>query len=363
MEIGAIVDRPPSFAADEMAIAGVFISIDIDGSIFVERGYVRPEDEPVSASDPDASSNNDRDDASESGGAAKPDATSLRPIDPGSDDEGSIDGEASKPLPDRLVAELTAWRTLALQDAFARSPTTAFATVLHAMVLGTYYHSSRDSCLQLSLNKVSFGLSPTDLRDSPPAKAIAERYTAWADRLPDDEEELWEALLSLDATDQAALFAHCASLAVNAQQEVVPKYDNGRISKYIVERRVAHSHVLARAVGLDLAGAGWRPTVASYFGAVTKPRILADVTEAKGAPFAQMIDHLKKPDMAREAERLMEDAGWLPEPMRTPAPAGTAAPVDLPWDDASAPVAGDATGGVTVDADNDDDRDHAASAA
>lgn len=31
-----------------------------------------------------------------------------------------------------------------------------------------------------------------------------------------------------------------------------------------------------------------------------------------------MIDHLKKPDMAREAEKLLEGAGWLPEPMRTP---------------------------------------------
>ena len=31
-----------------------------------------------------------------------------------------------------------------------------------------------------------------------------------------------------------------------------------------------------------------------------------------------MIDHLKKGDMAREAERLLEDAGWLLEPMRTP---------------------------------------------
>lgn len=31
-----------------------------------------------------------------------------------------------------------------------------------------------------------------------------------------------------------------------------------------------------------------------------------------------MIDHLKKGDMAREAERLMEDVQWLPEPLRTP---------------------------------------------
>jgi ParB family chromosome partitioning protein len=31
-----------------------------------------------------------------------------------------------------------------------------------------------------------------------------------------------------------------------------------------------------------------------------------------------MIDHLKKGDMALEAERLLEDAHWLPEPLRTP---------------------------------------------
>jgi len=43
---------------------------------------------------------------------------------------------------DRLVAELTAWRTLALQDAFAQSPTTAFAAVLHAFVLASFYFAS-----------------------------------------------------------------------------------------------------------------------------------------------------------------------------------------------------------------------------
>ena len=31
-----------------------------------------------------------------------------------------------------------------------------------------------------------------------------------------------------------------------------------------------------------------------------------------------LIDHLKKGDMAREAERLLEGTGWLPEPLRLP---------------------------------------------
>jgi ParB family chromosome partitioning protein len=42
------------------------------------------------------------------------------------------------------------------------------------------------------------------------------------------------------------------------------------------------------------------------------------VREAKGDASAQLVDHLKKPEMAKEAERLLADTGWLPEPLRTP---------------------------------------------
>jgi ParB family transcriptional regulator, chromosome partitioning protein len=73
-----------------------------------------------------------------------------------------------------------------------------------------------------------------------------------------------------------------------------------------------------RAVGLDLVQSGWRPTVENYLGRVTKPHILAAVREAKGEAAAQLIDHLKKAEMAKEAERLLEGTGWLPDPLRTP---------------------------------------------
>ena len=65
--------------------------------------------------------------------------------------------------------------------------------------------------------------------------------------------------------------------------------------------------------------AGWRPTVENYLGRVTKPRILEAVREAKGGEnSAQLIGHLKKAEMAKEAERLLEGTVWLPEPLRTP---------------------------------------------
>lgn len=321
-EIAALVERPMTFDADEMARAGAFVSIEVDGSLCIERGYVRLEDEPVVETEGDAGADDDAGDLHgvEDDGTDAPassPASNVVPIN-GAGDDDDADEEVVKPLSDRLVGELTAWRTLALQDALAQSPSTAFAAVLHAFVLDTFYMASRESCLQVTLNKASFGFSPTGLRDSAPARAIAERHKRWEDRLPDDDKALWDMLLQLDGAEQAALFAHCAAMVLNAQQEVVPKYDNGRVSKHGIERRIAHSHVLARAVGLDLVGAGWRPTVAGYFQSVTKPRILADVAEAKGPKFAEMIDHLKKADMANEAERLLEDAGWLPEPMRTP---------------------------------------------
>ena len=31
----------------------------------------------------------------------------------------------------------------------------------------------------------------------------------------------------------------------------------------------------------------------------------------------QLIDHLRKAEMAKEAERLLNGSGWVPEPLRT----------------------------------------------
>jgi ParB family chromosome partitioning protein len=134
--------------------------------------------------------------------------------------------------------------------------------------------------------------------------------------LPKGEGDLWDALTAFDATEQASLFAHCTSFGVNALYEPANRYNEGPVSAHGVRRRLDQADVLARAVGLDMAAAGWKTSVDNYLGRVTKPRILEAVREAKGEPSVQLIDHLKKGDMAREAERLLEGTGWLPEPLR-----------------------------------------------
>jgi ParB family chromosome partitioning protein len=313
-EISWLGDRPVIYDPVEVAIAGAFVSIDPEGRLRVERGFVKPEDEPV-AEPADGEEAGDDAAGADHGAGKRANTAATAPGQAATEPEEEESG--LKPLPDRLVSDLTAWRTLALQDAFAQSPDTAYVAVLHAFVLSCFYGYSRESCLQTSVQSVGFSNAPAGLRDCAPGQAIAARIDEWRARLPKSDKDVWDWLLDLGDEDRASLFAHCASLSVNAQAEIVRGYD-GRVSAHGIARRLAHSHILARAVGLDVVEAGWRPTADGYLSSVPKPRILADVTEARGENFAGMIDHLRKGDMAREAERLLEDAGWLPEPLRTP---------------------------------------------
>ena len=65
---------------------------------------------------------------------------------------------------------------------------------------------------------------------------------------------------------------------------------------------------------------------------MTKARIIQAVREARGEESAQLIDHLKKDIMAREAARLLEGSNWLPEPLRLSGD-DIADPVDQQTDD------------------------------
>ena len=314
--LAAFEDRPASYDPAEVARAGVFVSIDSDGSLSVDRGYVRPEDEPPASTDTDGDAGRDGD-ASDGGEPSAP-TIQRAVITIGGQPEVEEDEEdAIKPLPDRLMSELTAYRTLALRDAVANNPHVAMTALLHKLCLDTFQHSAAGTCLEASVRHVFFSIQPADLKDSSPAKAVAERHEAWKADLPKEDAALWDWLAVLDDASRAALLAHCVSFGVNALYEKGDRHGGPGISVHGVQRRLVQADRLARAVGLDMVEAGWRPTVDNYLGRVTKPRILEAVREAKGEQSAQLIDHLKKVDMAKEAERLLEGTGWLPEPLRT----------------------------------------------
>jgi ParB family chromosome partitioning protein len=98
--------------------------------------------------------------------------------------------------------------------------------------------------------------------------------------------------------------------------EKVDRYGGSGVTANGLQRRLDQADRLVRVVNLDMAEVGWRPTVDNYLGRVTKSRILEAVREAKGETAVQLIDHLKKSEMAKEAQRLLEDTSWLPEPLR-----------------------------------------------
>ncbi|MGE0290014.1 MAG: ParB/RepB/Spo0J family partition protein [Bradyrhizobium sp.] len=311
----AFENRPVLYDPTEVARAGVFISIDSEGRLSVDRGYVRVEDD-VPATGPDIGQGIDPSstEGQEAGACVQRTviAVASSAVEAEEDDE-----DAAKPLPDRLITELTAHRTLALRDALAENPAIAFQAVLHNFVLTAFYRfASAGSCLEIGLHTPTFPAQAPGLRESASAKAVEARHECWKARLPKDEKALWDALTALDGGAQASLFAHCASFAVNALFEPANRYNQGRVSANGVRTRLDQADVLARAVGLDMVQAGWRPTVDNYLGRVTKPRILEAVREARGESSAQLIDHLKKADMAKEAERLLEGSAWLPEPLR-----------------------------------------------
>ena len=311
----AFEQRPAIYDPAEIVRAGVFVSVDREGELVVRRGYVRPEDEaPIDAEGHEVDGVTDPADAENNGSVQRAIITiGGQSAEPEEDDEEDV----IKPLPERLVTELTAHRTLALRDAVGANPQVAMTALLHKLVRDTFQRTGTSGAsLQASVNHVFFREQGKDLGETSYAKSIAQRHEDWTADLPVDEDALWDWLATLDDASRLALLAHCVSYGVNALYERLNPYSGSGVSQSGLDRRMAEADRLARATGLDMVEVGFRPTVENYLGRVTKPRILAAVREGAGERAAQLIDHLKKGDMAKEAERLLADSGWLPEPLR-----------------------------------------------
>jgi len=294
----ALDDRPVVYEPDDIGRAGAFVSIDSSGTLRVERGYVRPEDEPPIA-DVDESEGDQSDSRRMTSSGEESDANEHDAVE-----ETEEDG--NRPLSDRLMTELTAHRTLALREAVANDPDVALSAALHALCLKLFYHYGFDTCLEIEAKSVLFGHT-SGLADTVAAKAIDARHKAWDEQMPEDASDLWDVLAELDSDSRQALFAHCIGLTINAVHQ---PYDRR-------PKALRHAGRLASAVSLDMAAAGWTPTVDGFLGRVTKAHILDAVREAKGDKTSERIAHLKKAEMAKEAERLLDGTGWLPEPLRT----------------------------------------------
>jgi ParB family chromosome partitioning protein len=332
-------NRPLRYDPAEIAIAGVFVTLDPNGKLKVDRGYVRPEDElPVEAGPAGIEDHASPETREPTAPAIQRTVVTIggQPAPAADDDEE----DGAKPLPERLVTELTAHRTLALRDALANHPHVAMTALLHKLVSDTFLHRPATGALEANVRSIHFTAQAEDLKDSASAKSVSERHERWGDHVPADDQALWDWLIALDDATRMDLLAHCVSYGVNAVYERPNPYGGSGVSEHGLKIRLAQADRLARATGLDMAQVGWRPTVGNYLGRVTKTRILEAVREGAGDRAAQLIDHMKKGDMAKEAERLLAETGWLPEPLRLVcADDGAAAePIDHSGDDEALPA-------------------------
>lgn len=318
-ELAEIEARTYAYDPEESARAGVIVALGLDGQPRIERGLVRPEDEPAPEPEPEAGG------AEAEATAEDGEASTFTVGGAGPESEAEEEPETDAPLSDKLLTELTAARTLALREAVASDPHVAMIAVTHALALRPFYGVPTydpDTCLEIEAKSAPvFHYAPA-LAGTPGAAYLEETHKAWAQRLPEDPRDLWTAIAEMDADSRSALFAYVASRTVNAVR-------NGYGLR---ARALAHADKLAQAVDLDMSG-DWTPTVENYLGRVRKPRIVEAVREGVGEDAAERIAGWKKDAMAAEAETLLAGKGWLPAPLRTPKREATEEPEVIADDD------------------------------
>lgn len=293
-------NRPPRLSAKQTARSGVLISLDDNGRLSIEYGFLKTEDVKQAKMRPAGSAESAENDCL--------DAENDFDADDDHHDYVRADNNpgahaAGKPFSDSLVRDLTSYRTVALQNAIGQDFNTAFLAALHALCASIFCRASYKTCIGITPNQAYFRGVP-GIEAWPAYGEIQDRHQHWADRLPGDATALWSSLVNLSDHERADLFAHCISLTLDAVHG-----NQGRSSSAL------HSDQIAEAVSLDMRAAGWETTAENYFSRINKDQIIEAVKEAAPAK-APLIDHLKKQTMAQEAERITKDTGWLPALLR-----------------------------------------------
>ena len=267
---------------DSKALAGAVIGISYDG-LHIRRGLIRPEDRAA--------------------------ARKARQANGGEPTEAADNGEAEKSgLAAKLVEDLTAHRTAALQAMLADNPKVALAAVVHTLALSIFHaHDTASSVVRILPTVAGLDRSAEGIATAKAVKQLEAATQAVRKRLPKKADRLWDWCLEQDQKTLLAVLAVCAAHTVDAVAKRRGATDHAPDA--------AHAGQLGQALKLDMA-AYWQPTAASYFGRVSKGLILEAVTEGIGQQAADNIAALKKHAMADKASELLIGKNWLPALLR-----------------------------------------------
>lgn len=256
--LAAIEESRTVWPAEILAMAGAVVTLAYDGSPDVLRGLVRRGEEPERLPEDESS-------------PRKPAGISSA-----------------------LTEALTGEKSLIVSRALAGNPSVALASVVHALTLQTFYRFAREqSCLQITM------------RDMRPRDDEDESHGGWAERLPQEPEELFAWCLAQPQETLLALLAYLAGKTVDTVQ---------RKADAAGSLRLCHGDALARALGVDMASS-FTPGAENYFARISGAQIVSALCEAKGVPAAPSWSKMKKAELAAFAAREIAGTGWLPEVM------------------------------------------------
>jgi ParB family transcriptional regulator, chromosome partitioning protein len=295
-EIDRLEAKRHAYDPDDIARGGAFVILNHDGTVRIERGFILPGDEKPKAEAEQAGKASAAGDTEVGGGQAPQD---------GEGEEATNEEDDDRPLPDSLVRDLTAHRSLGLRLNLIEQPEIAIVAVTHALSAQIFYLGADTHVVGIQPIKTDLAAHADGIDDTVAGRAWADRHANWARQMPQDVSRLWTFVAELDHDSRMALFTHCVALTVNAV----------RLPWERRPRAQATADKLAEAVSLDMTGY-WRPTVRTYLGRITKARILDAVREAVSDEAADRMADMKKQGMAEAAEQLLAGTGWLPAPLR-----------------------------------------------
>lgn len=280
-----------AWTPEQMACTGALLRIDHRGEVVATRGLTRPGDhrcgseagDPEGEGGPGMSGDGDGDEAGAGAGTARTRAA----------------------FSEKLMRDLTAHRTAALQAALMQDPHVALATLIHRMaetVFGQYGRGNDVVKVHVHVTSdYALAQSATGYEASPAGALLVRAATEWGERLPGDPEALFRWLLAQPRDALLDLLAYCTARSIDA---VVAR-----------ERTADQSDAIAEALGLDMAD-WWAPTAANYLGHVSKAKALEALVEATGEPGTPLVAAMKKAEAAAHCARGLAGTRWLPAPLR-----------------------------------------------
>lgn len=282
-----------AWTPEQMARSGVLLRIDTSGRVMVHRGLIRPEDKKAARA------------ANAAGGTAgEGDGGDVSEGSTGNADHGN-ENKGRPEFSEKLMRDLTAHRTAALQAALIQNPHVALVTLVHRMAETVFDQYSRGNDVVKVHVRVTGDYTlaehASDYRHSPAGALLGQAATEWGDRIPGDSESLFSWLLGQAQGTLLELLAYCTARSIDAV--------TGR------ERSHDQSDAIAEALGVDMAD-WWVPGAANYLGSVSKAKALDAVKEATGIDSTKAVAGMKKPDAVAHCASKLEGSRWLPAPLR-----------------------------------------------